>query len=149
MTNLLISLGIFFDSSFTPGMKIWLQERKSKDLLEGLLEFPGGKVEKEELLVDALIREIQEEVGVDISEKKVKYFKEYKYSYAEKSVSLNCFLIDSLEVNKEGIWLEVKNEKDLDNLKDKIPPANELIFKELFSKVHSLSVEDRNLVLWS
>ena len=46
--------------------RIFIQKRKAEGFLGGLWEFPGGKVEKEESLEDALKREILEELGIEI-----------------------------------------------------------------------------------
>lgn len=46
--------------------KILFAQRKKGDSYGLLWEFPGGKVEEKEKLEEALIREIKEELGVDI-----------------------------------------------------------------------------------
>ncbi len=48
------------------GHTVLIDKRKADGLLGGLWEFPGGKVEEKESRPDALIREIREELGVDI-----------------------------------------------------------------------------------
>ena len=50
----------------TEKSKVLLAERPSKKHLEGLYEFPGGKVERNESPEEALVREIKEEIGVDV-----------------------------------------------------------------------------------
>jgi A/G-specific adenine glycosylase len=45
------------------GDEFYIQKRGEHGMLAGLWEFPGGKVEKDESLEDALYREIQEECG--------------------------------------------------------------------------------------
>ena len=42
-----------------------IAQRMPGDTLAGYWEFPGGKVERDEELVDALRRELQEELGVE------------------------------------------------------------------------------------
>ncbi|MEK7790509.1 MAG: A/G-specific adenine glycosylase [Deltaproteobacteria bacterium] len=48
------------------GDKILVTRRPSKGLLGGLWEFPGGKIEKGESAKECVVREIQEEVGLDV-----------------------------------------------------------------------------------
>lgn len=52
----------------------------------GIWEFPGGKVEKNETLENALIREFQEEIGITIT-RAVFFLKIEKY-FPEKNVRL-------------------------------------------------------------
>jgi len=48
------------------GSRILIDQRKPQGLLGGLWEFPGGKVQKGERLADALVREVREELGVEV-----------------------------------------------------------------------------------
>ncbi len=51
-----------------PDNRVLLQQRPDGKSFAGLWEFPGGKVEAGETPEAALIREIHEELGIDISE---------------------------------------------------------------------------------
>ena len=50
-----------------PGCRVLVAERAEPPHLAGLWEFPGGKVEPGEGEVEALVREISEELSVDIA----------------------------------------------------------------------------------
>jgi len=51
--------------------KFLIAQRNLKKAQGGLWEFPGGKVEKNESYESALIREIKEEIGIDVDKKDI------------------------------------------------------------------------------
>lgn len=53
------------------GNKILISQRVAGDTFGLLWEFPGGKVEGEELLEEALKRELKEELGIDVEVKRL------------------------------------------------------------------------------
>lgn len=63
-----------------------ITQRALHVLHPGLWEFPGGKVEAHESAREALVREIKEEVGLDIQQ--CCFLGEIKHAYDEYSVSL-------------------------------------------------------------
>ena len=69
--------------------KILLARRKKGKLLEGYWEFPGGKVEEGETDKSALERELNEELGLSVSE--LTYFSENKHDYDTFSIHLIAF----------------------------------------------------------
>lgn len=72
--------------------KIFIQKRKDGGLMAGLWEFPGGRVEKDEDPVDALHREIGEELGIKV--KNVEFFMKIQHAYTKYLVDLHCFVAD-------------------------------------------------------
>jgi 8-oxo-dGTP diphosphatase len=48
--------------------RLLVQQRPAGKAMAGLWEFPGGKVEPEELPEAALIRELREELGIDVEQ---------------------------------------------------------------------------------
>lgn len=68
---------------------ILIARRPSSGLLGGMWEFPGGKVETGEALPDALRREIQEELGVNVRVEKP--FGVYFHAYTHFKVTLHAF----------------------------------------------------------
>jgi 8-oxo-dGTP diphosphatase len=62
-----------------------LARKKSGKPLAGLWEFPGGKCEKDETLEDALLREIKEELGIDILVDSL--HTSYEYPINERNIS--------------------------------------------------------------
>jgi mutator protein MutT len=69
--------------------KLLITQRRRQDHLGGLWEFPGGKREAGETFEQCLIREIREELGVEISVGDL--FAEVSHAYPEKSVHLKFF----------------------------------------------------------
>ena len=69
--------------------KLLITQRHAKAHLGGLWEFPGGKREAGETFEQCLVREIREELGVDILVGDL--FEEISHDYPEKSVHLKFF----------------------------------------------------------
>ncbi len=49
-----------------PDGRVLIAQRPEGKHMAGLWEFPGGKVEKREIPEDALVRELKEELGIEI-----------------------------------------------------------------------------------
>jgi 8-oxo-dGTP diphosphatase len=93
--------------------QVLLGQRPPPKSWEGWWEFPGGKIEKGETSVDALYREIYEEIGVKISQ-----FKKWvtrKYSYGGNDITLHFFKVQKWEgevtskENQKLVWTYLKN----------------------------------------
>ncbi len=74
------------------GGKYLIAKRKQGSHLEGLWEFPGGKLEEGESKEDCLQREILEELGLTIKVKAP--FMTVEHSYGDKNIRLHSFLCD-------------------------------------------------------
>lgn len=71
---------------------VLIARRPSKGLLGGLWEFPGGKLEAGENHADALVREIREELGVDVLP--LEKFGVYRHAYTHFKVTLQAWFAD-------------------------------------------------------
>jgi 8-oxo-dGTP diphosphatase len=60
----------------------------------GLWEFPGGKVEANESVESALIRELDEEVALPISAEHISPLMQIPFNYPDKSVLLDVMWVD-------------------------------------------------------
>jgi 8-oxo-dGTP diphosphatase len=47
--------------------RVLVQQRRAGGTMAGLWEFPGGKVEKSERPAEALVRELHEELGIEVA----------------------------------------------------------------------------------
>ncbi len=88
-----------------------------------LWEFPGGKVERNEAVYDALLREIEEEVGLTIAS--ASELVKISHDYGDKTVLLDVWLVDAFigkPTGREGQqlrWCAVTDLKE-----DDFPAAN-------------------------
>lgn len=80
-------------------------------------EFPGGKIEQNETQEEALAREIDEELCIDIDI--VRHFFDTVYSYPDLSISMHCFIcktqncLPKLNVHNDYKWLGLDELKTL------------------------------------
>lgn len=96
----------------------------------GLWEFPGGKVEPGESTLEALKREISEELDIEVI--KASPFKIIRHSYSDKSVVLDIWKIDAYTgdpVGAEGQLVKWQPINQLDSVD--FPKANRSIIQAL------------------
>ncbi|WP_417546192.1 Nudix family hydrolase [Marinobacter sp.] len=98
----------------------------------GLLEFPGGKVESEEAVQAALIREIAEETGLEIPLGTLRPVIGVRHDYGDKHVFLDVWRTDQAQGEAHGRegqsidWLSPESLRDED-----FPAANRPIIRAL------------------
>jgi 8-oxo-dGTP diphosphatase len=66
----------------------------------GLWEFPGGKVETNESVRDALSRELHEEIGIDVQQ--ARPLIRVRHDYPDKSVLLDVWRVDAFSGEAHG-----------------------------------------------
>ena len=89
--------------------------RKPDQHLGGLWEFPGGKVELDETVLNALVREIDEELGIHIEDSQA--FLKFEHDYPDKEVLLDVHWVEQFNgepVGKEGQKIKWCHVADLD-----------------------------------
>ena len=70
--------------------KLLITRRKSEGLLGGLWEFPGGKIEKDESPQEACLRELKEEVNLDVEI--VSHLTQVKHAYTHFKIRMEVFI---------------------------------------------------------
>lgn len=128
--------------------KLWMQERVEAGPLNGLLEFPGGKVEAGESSEEAAKREFSEEASVNIASAPL--FKIQSFDYSDRSVCLFVHFSNGVEVNpKNGSWFDFNyNEKSL-AYKGRLPEVNYEIIDDLLNYIKKHVSADMLENIWA
>ena len=129
MKRIEVAVGIVFNNK----QQVLVGQRVVKDQYYKKWEFPGGKLEQNESAEDALIRELKEELSID-----VKNFSDLMlvdHDYPDRQVRLHVFIVDrySNEIRAaEGQairWVELDRLNSLDFLQ-----GNDVIIDRLLDQ---------------
>jgi mutator protein MutT len=85
--------------------RVLVRRRAGDALLEGLFEFPGGKVEPGEEPADAARRELREEAGLDGGD--LEPLVVHVFDYPDRKLRLHAFLVREPrtgELERAGGW---------------------------------------------
>ncbi len=114
--------------------KVLIAQRESGSHMEFRWEFPGGKLEPEESPEECIIREIKEELDMDIEVLDI--YKVVKFKYEEKDILLLCYLCKvikgegrTLECN-DFRWVKREELVDFDFVPADLPVVEKLIKDE-------------------
>lgn len=126
-----MTAGILYSSG-----KVLIAQR-SEPKYNGLWEFPGGKIEKNESAEECLIRELQEELGILVKVKRL--FCKTEWSRPDKIIILHTFEIDSFagepvpSVHSQLKWVDIKELR-----KEELLPADRPVVDKLKSSPGSI-----------
>ncbi|GAM54208.1 mutator mutT protein [Vibrio ishigakensis] len=134
MKRIHIVAGIILNSN---KREIFITKRPDNAHKGGFWEFPGGKVENDELATDAMERELNEEIG--ISHLQQTLFQSFDFDYSDKSLSFDFFLIEGFKGEPYGKEGQLGRWVSIDKLNEyAFPEANqpvvEAVMRQFVSK---------------
>src|SRR4051794_38563563 len=102
MRTIIVAAGVVVE-----GQRVLLTRRKAGTHLEGMWEFPGGKVEPGEDPQAALRRELLEELGIDVRVGSIVDVAFHRYEADDKAVLLLFYEASRLDASKPPRPLDV------------------------------------------
>ncbi|BDX05602.1 8-oxo-dGTP diphosphatase MutT [Planctobacterium marinum] len=128
MTNIVeVAVGVILRDK-----EVFLTRRASEAHQGGKWEFPGGKREANESMPEALARELQEEVGIEVLASTP--LMQISHDYGDKKVLLDVNLVvqfNNEPESKEGLefrWVPINRLSEVD-----FPEANSAIVNKLLA----------------
>jgi len=120
-----VAVGLVFHQQ-----KLLITQRPEGSHLAGLWEFPGGKRESGESFEECLVREIHEELAIEIELGQL--FEEIIHDYPEKTVRLKFFLCRLAKGEPKAIGCAAYEWAALESLaKREFPPADGRLLRRL------------------
>ena len=123
MTAIKVSMGIILDSEG----KILIAQRNLQKNFGGMWEFPGGKQEVDESPEEALIRELKEELSIEVEV--LRSFPTYDYIDEKIKISfypIQCKIVGGKIVNNEHEDVKFISLAEIDNF-EFAPPDYETV----------------------
>ncbi len=108
MKRIHIVAGIIFNQDKS---QVFITKRPDNLHKGGFWEFPGGKVELGESVEQAMARELDEEIGIEVTDQLL--FEHLQYDYPEKSLEFDFIVINKFnnepygKEGQEGLWVNV------------------------------------------
>ena len=112
------------------GREFLVAQRNREDTFGSYWEFPGGKKNPGETFEECVVREIMEEIGIEVHVEEK--FMEIKKNYKQRIIWLNFYLCSHLAGEPRPLdcqkvcWTDAAELKKL-----RFPPANELVIERL------------------
>jgi len=126
MNHFDVAAGILCDSSG----RVLIAERLGAGPFHGMWEFPGGKIGADETAPEALLRELAEELGIEVTV--CAPFMNLRHEYDDRTVTIEFFIVsawNSEPVGREGQALRWVKRDQLDSVA--LLPADEPVIAAL------------------
>lgn len=81
--------------------RVLIAERPPGKHMSGRWEFPGGKIEPGESEQQALVRELREELGIEVASARPELT--LRHDYAEKRVQVSMWIVDQYAGEPQGL----------------------------------------------
>ena len=128
MSRLQVVIGVIVNEK----KQICISLRADDKHLSNLWEFPGGKIEQDELPETALQRELHEELGLKVLNQKLIMQQPYDYEPVHPNVMLHFYLVDDFTGEAHGREGQPVKWVALDEMKEyTFPQANEEVIAML------------------
>ncbi len=115
---------------FAQSSRLLIAQRKLDDMLGGLWELPGGRVEAGETFEEALHRELQEELAIEVEI--IEPFMSVKHAYADFRITLHVLHCQHTKGEPQSIDVADWTWAHLDELKNyAFPTADRKILAAL------------------
>jgi mutator protein MutT len=132
-----VALALFYKITPDESLEVWVQTREDDGIYHGLLEFPGGGIEPEESPLEAAVREVWEEVGIEIKPRDGQFMGIYPNELNNRTILLYVFLFPAYAaLSGKGQWLKVEREHLSSPYLGKIPGPNHLLIDELYRSLY-------------
>lgn len=127
MKTIHAAIGIIYDLHVE---KVLISKRKTGQSYAGYWELPGGKIEPGELPCQTIVRELKEELGIDVIS--AKFLSTVNYQYPEFYVTLEIYKIEAYSglarglEGQELLWIR-PNKDDLKIISPLLPASAQVL----------------------
>ncbi|TCN86587.1 8-oxo-dGTPase [Vibrio crassostreae] len=110
MKRIHIVAGIIFNQDKS---QVFITKRPDDKHKGGFWEFPGGKVEVGETIEQAMTRELDEEIGIKVTEQSL--FEHLEFDYTDKLLKFDFILVTDFEEQpygkegQQGEWVSLES----------------------------------------